>query len=211
MFDFSPELFPAEMQVIAEALHINIQIIECNSIPASPILEQLPFPTEPDSIPADDVSAGENLQVLNSGQVHPEQIDLEQIKVEQQSTSFRGESNEFVESSSSLQQQPRNSVSYVCVQCKKVTKYLFGGSGCGTVGRAVAYDTRGPGFESSHRQLLLNIYLLLTVCRKDENKEKEAGNGPSFKKTKYLISNKENNHNVVVVAQLFFWANPGLF
>ena len=54
------------------------------------------------------------------------------------------------------------------------------GSGCGAVGRAVAYDTRGPRFESSHRQLLLNIYLLLTVCRKDENKEKEAGNGPSF-------------------------------
>ena len=49
------------------------------------------------------------------------------------------------------------------------------GSGCGAVGRAVAYDTRGPGFESSHRQLLLNIYLLLTVCRKDENKEKRSG------------------------------------
>ena len=42
------------------------------------------------------------------------------------------------------------------------------GSGCGAVGRAVASNTRGPGFESSHRQLLLNIYLLLTVCRKDE-------------------------------------------
>ena len=54
------------------------------------------------------------------------------------------------------------------------------GSGCGAVGRAVAYDTRGPGFESSHWQLLLNIYLLLTVCRRDENKRKEAGNGPSF-------------------------------
>ena len=52
------------------------------------------------------------------------------------------------------------------------------GSGCATVGRAVASDTRGPGFESSHRQLLLNIYLLLTVCGKDENKEKEAGNDP---------------------------------
>ena len=26
----------------------------------------------------------------------------------------------------------------------------------------------------------LNIYLLLYVCRKDENKEKEAGNGPFF-------------------------------
>ena len=49
------------------------------------------------------------------------------------------------------------------------------GSGCGAVGRAVAYDTRGPGFESSHRQLLLNIYLLLTDFRKDENKEKRPG------------------------------------
>ena len=56
------------------------------------------------------------------------------------------------------------------------------GSGCGAIGRAVASNTRGPGFESSHRQLLLNIYLLLTVCRKDENKEKEAGNGPFLKK-----------------------------
>ena len=42
------------------------------------------------------------------------------------------------------------------------------GSGCGAVGRADAFDTRGPTFESSHRQLLLNIYLLWTVCRKDE-------------------------------------------
>ena len=55
------------------------------------------------------------------------------------------------------------------------------GSGCGAVGRAVASDTRRLGFESSHRQLLLNIYLLLIVSRKDENKGKEAGNGP-FKK-----------------------------
>ena len=66
----------------------------------------------------------------------------------------------------------------------KVTRTL--GSGCGAVGRAVASDTRGPGFESSHRQLLLNIYLLLTVCRKDENKEKEARNGPFFKVTRTL-------------------------
>ena len=59
--------------------------------------------------------------------------------------------------------------------------------GCGAVGRAVAYDTRGPGFESSHRQLLLNIYLLLTVCRKDEYKEKEAGKGPFFLKKNVCI------------------------
>ena len=58
------------------------------------------------------------------------------------------------------------------------------GSGCGAVGRAVASNTRGPGFESSHRQLLLNIYLLLTVCTKDENKENEAENGPFFRKEK---------------------------
>ena len=48
-------------------------------------------------------------------------------------------------------------------------------SGCGTVGNAVASDTRGPGFESSHRQLLLNNYLLLTACRKDENKQINDG------------------------------------
>ena len=31
-------------------------------------------------------------------------------------------------------------------------------SGCDAVGRAVTSDTRGPGFESSHRQLLLTIF-----------------------------------------------------
>ena len=47
------------------------------------------------------------------------------------------------------------------------------GSGCGTIDSAVTSDTRAPGFESSHRQLLFNIYLLL----KDESKGKEARNG----------------------------------
>jgi len=53
-------------------------------------------------------------------------------------------------------------------------------SGCGTVGRAVASKSRGPGFESSHRQLLLNIYLLLTDCRKDETKEKKRSGMAHF-------------------------------
>ena len=52
----------------------------------------------------------------------------------------------------------------------------------------VAYDTRGPGFESSNRQLLLNIYLLLTVCGKDENKEKRPG--MAHKKTNLIITFK---------------------
>ena len=47
-------------------------------------------------------------------------------------------------------------------------KLLDGGQWCGAVGRAVASDTRRPRFESSHWQLLLNIYILLTICRKDE-------------------------------------------
>ena len=49
------------------------------------------------------------------------------------------------------------------------------GQWCDSVGRAGASDTRGPQFESGHRQLFIKQYLFLTVCRKDENKEKEAG------------------------------------
>ena len=54
------------------------------------------------------------------------------------------------------------------------------GSGCGSVGRAVAFDTRGPRFESSHRQKFINIEHLYTVncVLKRRNKEKYAGNGP---------------------------------
>ena len=37
-----------------------------------------------------------------------------------------------------------------------------------------------PGSNPVIGNFYLNIYLLLTVCRKDENKEKEAGNGDSF-------------------------------
>ena len=36
------------------------------------------------------------------------------------------------------------------------------GSGCGSVGRVVASDSRGPQFESSHRRkFILNIYCQL--------------------------------------------------
>ena len=51
------------------------------------------------------------------------------------------------------------------------------GSGGGSVGRAVASDTRDPRFESQHRQTLSTNCTL----KKDENKEKEARNG-QFKK-----------------------------
>ena len=66
------------------------------------------------------------------------------------------------------------------------SKKLYLGSGCGSVGRVVASDSRGPQFESSHRQkFILNIYCQLYW--KDKNKEKEAGNGPFLKKKLYLV------------------------
>ena len=40
----------------------------------------------------------------------------------------------------------------------QVKTFLTMGRGCGAVGRAVTFNTRGPRFESSHRQLLLNMY-----------------------------------------------------
>ena len=83
-----------------------------------------------------------------------------------------------------------NNISWGCVHFIKNKQINYSvGSGCGAVGRAVAYDMRGHGFESSHRQLLLNIYLLLTVCRKDENKEKRPGMAHFLKKQiNYLCS-----------------------
>ena len=45
------------------------------------------------------------------------------------------------------------------------------GSGCGSVGRAVAFDSRGPQFESSHRP---NIYIYCQLYLKDENKVKRG-------------------------------------
>ena len=46
------------------------------------------------------------------------------------------------------------------------------GSGCGAVGR-------GPLFESSHRQIIYTEHAFTVNSYKDENKQKEAGNGPS--------------------------------
>ena len=53
------------------------------------------------------------------------------------------------------------------------------GSGCGSVGRAVASDSRGPRFESSHWQKF-NVGRLRSTVFKDENKEKRARDWPIF-------------------------------
>ena len=56
------------------------------------------------------------------------------------------------------------------------------GSGFGPLDRAVAFETRGPRFETSQRQLQSTLYLLLTVGRRhrqrvDNCRETEARNG----------------------------------
>ena len=55
---------------------------------------------------------------------------------------------------------------------------------CGSVGRAVDSDTRGPRFKSSQSCKFIYIEHLFTVncVLKRRNKEKEAGNGPFKKK-----------------------------
>ena len=78
-------------------------------------------------------------------------------------------------------------------------------SGCGSVGRAVTSDTRGPRFESSHWQKfihILNICLLSTVYWKDENKEKEAGNGPFLKKR---VKSPYQINTYLIVMHTRFW------
>ena len=55
------------------------------------------------------------------------------------------------------------------------------GSGCDSVGRAVASNTRDPQCESSPRQKFKKNKFTLN-CWKDENKQKRGGIGPFFKK-----------------------------
>ena len=60
------------------------------------------------------------------------------------------------------------------------------GSGCGSVGRSVASDTRDLWFKSRHRQNFIYQIIYQLFNRKDKNKEKEAGNRPSSKKKDLL-------------------------
>ena len=48
------------------------------------------------------------------------------------------------------------------------------GSGCDSVGRAVASDTRGPLFISNHHKTLYYLYNAKCTIEKNENKEKEV-------------------------------------
>ena len=51
------------------------------------------------------------------------------------------------------------------------------GSGCGAIGSVVDSDTRGPRFETSHRQNF-SEHLSIVIIRKDENKRKRGREWP---------------------------------
>ena len=52
------------------------------------------------------------------------------------------------------------------------------GCGCGSVGRAVASDTRGPRFESFHLQNLYVTLLTVNCIEKKKIKKKRPGMDP---------------------------------
>ena len=72
---------------------------------------------------------------------------------------------------------------------------LILGSGCGSVGRAVASNSGGLRFESSYRQTFISDIQLFTVncIEKTKIKKKETGKGP-FKK----------------IILLWLWIEPGI-
>ena len=72
---------------------------------------------------------------------------------------------------------------------------MFLGSGCGSDGRAIAYNTRDPRFKFRHRQnFIYQLYI-----RKNKNKEKEAGNVPSLKKSVGYSNRLESGRLVKVL------------
>ena len=54
--------------------------------------------------------------------------------------------------------------------------FMVQGSCCGSVSKANTSDTRGPRFESSHRQIAYYLHTVNCIEKTNIN-EKEAGNG----------------------------------
>ena len=70
-------------------------------------------------------------------------------------------------------------------QCYTPKNTLITGSGCGSVGRVVASNTRDPRFESSHRQTFIYIehFVYCQLCiEKTKIKKKRPGMAHFFKK-----------------------------
>ena len=72
------------------------------------------------------------------------------------------------------------------------------GSGCGSVGRAVASYTRGPRFNSSHRRNFIHIFIINCI---EKTEKREADNGPFFNSDKrwslQIVANSLNKQKAV--------------
>ena len=69
---------------------------------------------------------------------------------------------------------------------KLSTHYM--GSGCGSVGRAVALDTRGPRFDSRHRQNFIEHLFIINCIEKTKINKKRLGMAHFFKKSTHYFS-----------------------
>ena len=85
-------------------------------------------------------------------------------------------------------------------RCHKWANHLAirRGSGCGSVGRAVASDTRGPWFESSHWQKFILNIVYCQLYWKDDNKEKRGQEWP-IKKSSHSVTLSMANPSFSVV------------
>ena len=65
-------------------------------------------------------------------------------------------------------------------------KIQLSGSGCGSVGRAVAFNTRGPRFNSSHRQNFIEHLFIINCIEKTKINKKRPGMD-HFLKKKHIV------------------------
>ena len=56
--------------------------------------------------------------------------------------------------------------------------------GCGSVGRAVAFDTKGPRFDSSHRQNFIEHLFIINCIEKTKINKKRPGMAHFLKPSK---------------------------
>ena len=61
------------------------------------------------------------------------------------------------------------------------------GSGCGAVGRAVAFKTRGPRFDSSHRQNFIEHLFIINCIEKTKINKKRGREWPTFLKKTLVL------------------------
>ena len=85
-----------------------------------------------------------------------------------------------------------------CVHLSNYFKYYIftwfekGQNGCGSVGTAVAVDTRGPRFDSSHQQNFIKHLFNINCIEKTKINKKRPGMAHFFKKRDKMVIRKRH-------------------